>query len=81
MTGRRLRLLARVFGAAALVAGCARVPARPSATAGGDGLAGWQALSEGRRADAAALFDRAVGAARAKGAAPDPNRVVRARER
>jgi tetratricopeptide (TPR) repeat protein len=47
-----------VFVALALAAGCATAPARPSPAAAEEGLGGWQALAEGRRAEAEAAFDR-----------------------
>jgi tetratricopeptide (TPR) repeat protein len=46
-----------------LAAGCATVPARPNPAANDDGLAAWQALAEGRRAEAVASFDRRLRAA------------------
>jgi tetratricopeptide (TPR) repeat protein len=44
-------------------AGCATAPARAPQPASDDGLAGWQALADGKRAEAQALFDRRLGAA------------------
>jgi tetratricopeptide (TPR) repeat protein len=41
-----------------LAAGCATMAPRPSARAGDDAVAGWDALAQGGRADARALFDR-----------------------
>jgi len=61
MSGRG-RVAARA-GLSALVlvaAGCATMSARAPQRASDDGLAGWQALAEGRRADAQALFDRTL---------------------
>jgi len=43
---------------AALAAGCATAPARPSQPASDEAASGWQALADGRRSDAEALFDR-----------------------
>ena len=61
MSARRAQ--ASVWVAALAVAGCAALPSRPAAPRNDDGLAGWQALADGRRVDAEALFARRLGAA------------------
>jgi tetratricopeptide (TPR) repeat protein len=45
---------------ALIAAGCATVSARAHQRADDDGLAGWQVLAEGRRADARAMFDKTL---------------------
>jgi len=62
---RRRRVTEAVLAAAlaALATGCATAPARPSQPASDEAVAGWQALADGRRADAEALFDRRLRAA------------------
>jgi len=69
MSARRVtRLIAGLMLAPAIAIGCATVASRPGATGSAEGLAGWDALADGRRAAAQALFDRVLLGA----AAPDP---------
>ncbi|HEY6477950.1 MAG TPA: hypothetical protein VI456_15340, partial [Polyangia bacterium] len=63
MTARHATVLLLCAG----LAGCATVPRRKAPAADGPALAGWEALADGRRADAARLF-----AARLAAAPADP---------
>ena len=68
MSGRRARRSSgglAVIVLALVAADCATLPSRAPRPASEAGLAGWQALAEGRRADAQAAFDGSLRTSRA----------------